>query len=58
MVAITYDFRGMKTVLGVESPEVLEVDSCDRVLGGYSYLIHYHLGEVKPGWSVRSGCVN
>lgn len=48
----------MKMVLGQESPVMLEVKSGDKALGDSSYLIDYHLGEEKPGWSVRTGCVN
>lgn len=58
MAAIIELPLGMKMVLGQESPVMLEVKSWDRVLGGSHYLIDYHLGEVKPGWSVQTGCVN
>lgn len=58
MTAIISSPKGMKMLLGQESPVMLEVKSGDKALGDSSYLIDYHLGEVKPGWSVRSGCVN
>lgn len=58
MTAVISLLWGMKMVLGQESPVMLEVKSGDKALGDSSYLIDYHLGEVKPGWSVRNGCVN
>lgn len=45
-------------VLDQVSPLMPEVKSRDRFLGGSRYLIDYHLGEIKPGWSVQTGCVN